>query len=135
MAQDCTLNLDVRMLDTVNSEIERCRPWIEAALKRSGDLNTWAEVYSGICSGKMQLWPEERGCIITEIVVYPNTKALHVFLAGGELDEILQMTENVKEWAKLQGCSFASFDGRFGWQKPLEKIGWKPHSITMHLEF
>jgi len=117
------------------SELERCRPWIEDAIKRSGNLNTWAEVCAGIRSGKMQLWPTERGCIITEIVVYHDTNALHVFLAGGELDEILQMTENVKEWAKLQGCSFASFDGRFGWQKPLEKIGWKPHSITMHLEF
>jgi len=115
--------------------LNRCRPWIEAALKRSGHLNTWDEVVKGIRDGRMQLWPAERGCIVTEIVVYHHTKALHVFLAGGELDEILQMTENVKEWAKLQGCSFASFDGRFGWQKPLEKIGWKPHSITMHLEF
>ena len=117
------------------NELDRCRPWIEAAIKKSGDLNTWDEIVDGIHSGRMQLWPAEQGCIITEIVVYPKTKALHVFLAGGKLDEILQMTENVKEWAKLQGCSFASFDGRFGWQKPLEKIGWKPHSITMHLEF
>jgi hypothetical protein len=113
----------------------KCKPWIEQALKRSGNLNTWDEVCAGIRSGKMQLWPAERGCIVTEIVVYHDKNALHVFLAGGELDEILQMTESVKEWAKLQGCSFATFDGRFGWQKPLEKIGWKPHSITMHLEF
>ena len=117
------------------SELDRCRPWIEAALRRSGSLNTWDEVVTNLQSGMMQLWAYPEGCIITEIVVYPNTKALHVFLAGGKLDEILQMTENVKEWAKLQGCSFASFDGRFGWQKPLEKVGWKPHSITMHLEF
>lgn len=117
------------------SELERCRPWIEAALDRSGDLNTWGEVVAGIHSGRMQLWPAERGCIVTEIVVYHNRKALHIFLAGGKLDEILQMTESVKEWAKLMGCSFATFDGRLGWQKPLEKIGWKPHSITMHLEF
>jgi len=115
--------------------IEHCRPWLEAALDRSGNLNTWDEITRGIAEGKMQLWPAERGCILTEIVVYHHTKCLHVFLAGGELDEILQMTENVKEWAKLQGCSFASFDGRLGWQKPLEKVGWKPRSITMHLEF
>jgi len=117
------------------SELERCRPWIEKAIERSGDLNTWEEVVAGICSGKMQLWPAKQGCIITEIVVYPNTKALHVFLAGGKMDEILQMTKNVKQWAKLQGCSFASFNGRFGWKKYLKKIGWKPHSVTMHLEF
>ena len=117
------------------NQIERCRPWIEAALKRSGGHNTWDEVLEGINSGKMQLWPAPEGCIITEIMVYPNTKALHVFLAGGHLEQILHMTKDVTQWAKLQGCSFASFDGRFGWQKPLEKLGWKPHSITMHLEF
>ena len=121
--------------DAPVNELERCRPWIEAALDRSGDLNTWSEVVAGIHSGRMQLWPTEQGCIVTEIVVYHNRKALHIFLAGGKLDEILQMTESVKEWAKLMGCSFATFDGRLGWQKPLEKIGWKPHSITMHLEF
>ena len=113
----------------------RCKPWIEAALEKSGGLNTWDQVAAGINSGMMQLWPAERGCIVTEIVVYHDRKALHVFLAGGELDEILQMTENVKEWAQQQGCSFATFDGRFGWQKPLERIGWKSHSVTMHLEF
>jgi hypothetical protein len=117
------------------SEIDRCQPWIEAALEKSGGFNTWDEVCDGIRSGKMQLWPAEHGCIVTEIVVYPNVKALHVFLAGGKLDEILQMTENVKEWARKQGCSFASFDGRFGWEKYLSKLGWKPHSIKMHLEF
>jgi len=116
------------------SELERCKPWIEAALKRSGGINTWAEVYGKIMSGHMQLWPAPKGCLVTEIVVYPNTNAINIFLAGGELDQILQMTENVKEWAKLQGCSFASFSGRFGWQKPLEKAGWKAHSVTMHLE-
>lgn len=120
--------------DQAVNELERCRPWIEAALERSGGHNAWDEIVGGLVSSRMQLWPAEQGCIITEIVVYPKTKALHIFLAGGKLDGILQMTENVKEWAKLQGCSFASFNGRFGWQKPLEKLGWKPHSITMHLE-
>jgi hypothetical protein len=119
----------------MDKELDRCKPWIEAALKRSGGLNTWDFVVEKIGSGHMQLWPYPKGCIVTEIVVYPNTKALNVFLAGGELDEILHMTENVKEWAKLEGCSFASFNGRFGWQKHLEKIGWKPRSITMHMEF
>jgi hypothetical protein len=116
-------------------ELNRCKPWIEAALKKSGDLNTWDEVVDGISSGIMQLWANNSACIVTEIVVYPDVKAVNIFLAGGELDGILQMTKNVKEWAKLQGCSFASFSGRFGWQKPLEKMGWKPHSIKMHLEF
>ena len=119
----------------MDNELERCKPWIEAALSYSGGTHYFIDVAEGIYKGTMQLWPTPKGCIVTEIVVYPNTRALNVFLAGGELDEILHMTENVKEWAKLEGCSFASFNGRFGWQKHLEKIGWKPRSITMHMEF
>ena len=119
----------------MDSELERCRTWIEAALNYSGGTHDFIDVAEGVYKGTMQLWPTPKGCIVTEIVVYPNTRALNVFLAGGELGEILHMTENVKEWAKLEGCSFASFNGRFGWQKHLEKIGWKPRSITMHMEF
>ena len=119
----------------MDSALEKCRTWIEDALSYCDGTHAWEDIENGIHTGAMQLWPAPKGCIVTEIVVYPNTRALNVFLAGGELDEILHMTENVKEWAKLEGCSFASFNGRFGWQKHLEKIGWKPRSITMHMEF
>lgn len=124
------MNAPVRIDD-----LERCRPWIEAALAKNDNLNTWEEVLGGIASGHMQFWPKPKGCIITQVVIYHDKKALHVFLAGGELDAITDMTEELVEWAKRQGCSFATFDGRMGWKKPLEKLGWKEKSITMQMEF
>ena len=117
------------------NELERCKPWIEAALDKNENLNTWEEVVEGLASGHMQFWPKPKGCIITQIVLYHDRKALHIFLAGGDLSEITEMTEDVMDWAKYQGCSFATFDGRMGWKKPLEKLGWKQNSITMKLEF
>ena len=77
--------------DTQVNELERCRPWIEAALEYSGGTHEFEDVAKGIVEGRMQLWPSPRGCIVTEIVVYPKKKTLNVFLGGGELDQLLDM--------------------------------------------
>ena len=73
----------------------------------------------------MQLWPSPRGCIVTEIVVYPQKKYLNVFLAGGDLDQILDMDKDVKAWSIDQGCDAAMMSGRIGWKKPLKALGWE----------
>tara|TARA_B100000575_G_C23143794_1_gene666969 strand:- start:1635 stop:2006 length:372 start_codon:yes stop_codon:yes gene_type:complete len=114
------------MLDMPVNELERCKPWIEAALEYSGGTHTFDDVKENIIKGIMQLWPSPRGCIVTEIVIYPRKRVLNVFLAGGELDQILDMDSDVKAWAKAQGCVEARMSGRVGWQKPLKSLGWKP---------
>lgn len=113
------------------SEIDRCQPWIEAALEYSGGTHSLSDVIEGITSGKMQLWPSPKGCIVTEIVVYPRKKMLNVFLGGGELDQLLDMHKDVIAWSKAQGCEAITITGRFGWKKPLKAHGWKP----MHASF
>ena len=72
-------------------ELARCRPWIEAALEYSGGTHDFIDVAEGLHKGTMQLWPAPKGCIVTEIVVYPKKKLLNVFLGGGELDQILEI--------------------------------------------
>lgn len=116
------------------SELERCRPWVEDALRRSGSLHTWEDFISLWAIGHAQLWPAEKGCIVTQIELYHNSKALRVWLAGGELPQILDMTRDVAEWAKAQGCSFAEFSGRLGWEKPLKRLGWKKAAVVMRLD-
>ena len=106
------------------SELERCRPWIEAALEYSGGTHNFDDVEAGLALGKMQLWPAPKGCIVTEIVVYPRKKVLNVFLGGGELDQLLDMHSDVIAWSKAQGCETLMITGRFGWKKPLAKHGW-----------
>lgn len=115
----------------MDKELERCRDWIEAALEYSGGTHDFIDVAEGIYKGSMQLWPTPRGCIVTEIVVYPRKKVLNVFLGGGELDQILEMHEDVVAWAKAQDCKALTMHGRFGWKKPLAEYGCKP----MHMSF
>lgn len=110
------------------NELERCRPWIEAALAHSGGTHDFDDVARGIIEGRMQLWPAPRGCAVTEIVVYPKKTVLNVFLAGGELDQILDGIESVAAWGRAQGCEGLSLAGRRGWERVLKSRGW----VTTH---
>ena len=111
--------------DAPVNELERCRPWIEAALEYSGDTHTFDDIVEGLAEGRMQLWPAPRGCMVTEIVIYPRKKVLNIFLAGGELDQLLDMNSDMNAWAKQQGCTGGTLTGRVGWKKVLEPMGWK----------
>jgi len=117
------------------SELERCRGWIEAALEYSGGTHDFEDVARSLYSGAMQLWPAPKGCIITEIVVYPKKKVLHVFLGGGELQQIMEMHKDVIAWAKTQGCEALTMTGRHGWKKPLAEHGWQAVHTSYIKEF
>ena len=113
------------------TEMERCRPWIEAALEYSGGTHTFDDVVDGVTSGRMQLWPAPRGCATTEIVLYPRKKVLHVFLAGGDMDQILDMIDSAAAWGRTQDCTALTLAGRLGWQRVLDKHGFTPVLVTM----
>ena len=115
--------------------LQRCRKWIEDALEYSGGTHTFDDVAQGILDGKLQLWPAERGCAVTEIVIYPRIKVLHVFLAGGEMDQIIDMIDSAVEWSKTQGCTSMTISGRHGWQKALAKHGFKPVMTVLKKEY
>ena len=115
----------------MDDTLKKCKQWIEDALAYCDGTHTWEDILKGISSGAMQLWPAPRGCIVTEIVVYPKKKVINIFLAGGELDQILDMDSDVGRWAKHQGCTGATMTGRVGWKKPLNPLGWK----IMHTQF
>ena len=112
-------------------DIEAYREWIEAALEHSGGTHSFDDIAAGIASGHMQLWPARKACAVTEIVVYPQKKVLHVFLAAGDLEQITNAIGAVEEWGKAQGCESLTMNGRFGWQRVLNKRGWSPTMVIM----
>ena len=112
-------------------DLQAYRAWIEAALKYSGGTHSFDDIAEGIASGHMQLWPTNRACAVTQIVVYPRKKVLHVFLAAGDLDRITDAIGAVEEWGKAQGCECLTMNGRHGWQRVLNKRGWTPTMVVM----
>ena len=117
------------------TELQRCKGWIESALEYGGGTHIYEDIVTAIIEGKMQLWPAENSCWVTEITVYPRKKVLHVFLAGGNLDEILGMHDSVVNWAIDQGCEGMTLTGRKGWGKALADIGWKSKLVLLEKRF
>ena len=124
---------------TLEEELMRCKDWIQSALNKGGDTHDFKDIVDGIMSGNFQLWLGANGCAVTEIVVYPNKKVLHVFLAGGDqgqgIEQITDMHDDAMAWGKQQGCDGMTVAGRRGWKKVLASRGWKEQFTTLLKEF
>ena len=123
----------------IQEQLMRGKEWIESALKQSGDTNDFKDIVDGVMSGHMQLWMGANGCAVTEIIVYPNKKVLHVFLAGGDkgygIKQITDMHDDAMAWGKQQGCDGMTVAGRKGWKKVLQSRGWSEQFTTLLKEF
>ena len=108
-------------------EFERLRHHVAAALEYSGGTHKVEDIAEGIRRGQFQLWPGKNSVVVTEIIVYPQLKDLHYFLAGGDLDELRLMRPLIESWGKEIGCSRVSLAGRKGWERTfLKGEGYEP---------
>ena len=108
-------------------EFKRLRHHVAAALEYSGGTHKVEDIAEGIRQGQFQLWPGKNSVVVTEIIVYPQLKDLHYFLAGGDLDELRLMRPIIESWGKEIGCSRVSLAGRKGWERTfLKSEGYEP---------
>ena len=107
------------------------RELVEMALARAGGTHTYEDVLQSISVGDMFFWPASKSCMVTEIVQYPRLRALHVFLAAGDLAEIKNMESSLISFAKSLKCSALSMSGRKGWTKALKELDWEESHITL----
>ena len=108
-------------------EFERLRHHVAAALEYSGGTHKVEDIAEGIRREQFQLWPGRNSVVVTEIIVYPQLKDLHYFLAGGDLDELRMMRPIIESWGKEIGCSRVSLAGRKGWERTfLKGEGYEP---------
>jgi len=122
------------MTDDLDSELERCRPWLEAALALSGGTHLFQDVVECVKLGTMQFWNAPKGCAVTQILEYPRKKILHVFLAGGELDQVKGFVDSMAYFGKLNGCTSMTLAGRRGWVRALADLGWQETFTSMGVE-
>lgn len=88
--------------------------YLEPSIEMSG--THWpADVLDTLASGATQLWLGERSALVTEIIVYPRLKACLVWLAGGDLTEVVEIQRDIAEGAQQRGCSRLEVKGRLGW--------------------
>jgi hypothetical protein len=106
---------------------------MEKALRLAGGTHTVADVVEALNSGRMQgFWSENAG-VVTQVVQHPRKKELNVFLAFGDLGEVMAMQPQIADFGRQHGCSFMVMSGRTGWKKVLPEHGWSQVGVTYAL--
>ena len=62
----------------LSDDLARCRPYIEDALQYCNGTHEFEDIVKAIAESSMQFWPAPRGCMVTEIVVYPRKKVINI---------------------------------------------------------
>lgn len=116
-------------------ELTRCRSWIEAALEYTRGSHVWDDIVAGVYAGQFHLFAKPRGCVVLEIRQYPRKREMNVFLAGGELGEIIGNIDELDAIARGAGAEALTMGGRPGWGPVLSENGWqKLPEVTMRRE-
>lgn len=105
---------------------DRLSPLLLPALDHAG-THDLADVANLINSGDAQLWAGISSILITTVDEYPKAKVLTLWLAGGELDELVNfLRPEAEAWGETQGCTRAAIMGRDGWMRALRGAGYEP---------
>ncbi|WP_340647540.1 hypothetical protein [Phenylobacterium sp.] len=100
----------------------RYRAWLLPALQ--AQCASEAELLDDILAGRAQLWAGAAAAMVTQRIREGEALCLHVWLAGGDLTEILEMRAGVEAWGRAQGCHYVTIEGRAGWSRALRKHGY-----------
>lgn len=110
------------------------RKMIQEALSHSGNSHTFQNIVDSVEKQSMQFWPMEKSCLVTEFISYPKFKTLHIFLAGGDLDEIKSIDPTLQMLCREVGAKYISLSGRRGWVKALADLDYELSHVTMAKE-
>lgn len=124
--------LDV-LIKTVH-DLHRLRPAIEKALPYTHRTHEFDDIVAMVMRGEARFWTTENSFLIVERVVYPRKVVYHIFLAGGDLDELRGLHGEVTAAALADGATALTLTGRRGWVRALVDWGWEEVYSTVMLD-
>jgi len=98
---------------------------LQRALDMDGNRHTIATVADQIERGVARLWVNGESVVVTQVIDYPNLRALNFWLAAGTLPEVRAMLPEIYEYGRREGCTQAESTCRKGWARVMEDDGWK----------
>lgn len=98
--------------------------------------HTWDEIKEKCESGEWQAHSYPHGICFTEVRKFPEEKVCFVhFLAGEKFDSWKQkLDDDLRVFAKAQGCHALEASMRLGLGKKLKPLGWKLWHVIMRKE-
>lgn len=103
---------------------------LQRTLDYGGNTHSIADVVQLVRDGKAQWWNNGDGSIVTEILEFPQYKAVNFWLLTGHLPDVLALDPEITAWAKTQDCKVAIAAGRRGWGRVGARYGWR-HRMEM----
>jgi hypothetical protein len=101
--------------------------WLDAALDHAGRSHALEDVAAMIAEGEAQLWTGERSAAVTLIEDEPRERRLLVWLAGGDLGELVaDLRPRIEAYGRQCGCRRMLIVGRAGWERALARQGYAP---------
>lgn len=110
-------------------EFERCADYIVAALEYAGHSHTLQDVWQAISNKQAAFFPLEKSAIVVEIVDYPQRATCRIWLAGGDMEELIEAEKDICIWARERGCDSMEIIGRKGWERQLRD--YKPTATVL----
>ena len=84
-------------------EWAQCREALLPAIEMTQGTHTEDDVLSAILMGNMKLWRRNRSGLVTEFSQFPRMKVINVFLAGGDLEDIMPLQAEVENYGRKNG--------------------------------
>jgi hypothetical protein len=79
------------------------------------------EIHERLLDGRAHLWCGRNSAAVTEIT---DDNILRIWMAGGNLREIMSRLPDVEAFAKAVGCVGVETEGRGGWLRVLSQHGY-----------
>ena len=118
-------------LEDLIKNLRRFQPEIEKALAFADNSHSFDDIAERVLLNSLDMYVLDNSILLCETSVYPNHKAYHVYLGGGDLEEMLDAQDMIEREARLRDCKYVSMTGRLGWKPHFETRGWK-HSLSIY---
>ena len=107
------------------------REHIQAAIDHTDGKWAMGDIEEKLRQGTARLLLTENSAAVIWVDHYPQRKALTVAFAGGNLDDILAHIPGVEAYAKQLGVDQIDIYGRKGWERVLNRHGFRQTSTIM----
>jgi len=97
-------------------EFLRCLSFFKPAMDLVKTHNE-LDVFSMLVRGDAYLVSLKKSAGVIEIVKYPRFTSCRIWLAGGDMDELIDFYPKIHKWAIRKNCQKLEIFGRKGWAR------------------
>lgn len=103
---------------------------IKKALARDKS-HTWEDLDARLKVGTAQIFWNDHGAWVTEVLQAPRKRSLNVWVVAGELPEVMDLQDQVIEFARKMDCKELHATARFGWKHVARAHGWQEKAVLI----